>query len=132
MSALPAYLALELPRTLHLRWNRSQDDRWCDLDRLNLDDVHFDQLAGVYVIWYGGPNGHVVRVGQGDIRERLRAHREDPELEPYRRLGLLVSWAVVDGASRDGVELYLTEAYRPLVGQRLPQTAPITVNLVGD
>lgn len=133
MSALPAYLALELPRTHHVRWNRSQDDRWCGLDRLNLDHAHFDRLGGVYVIWYGGPNGRVVRVGQGDIRECLKAHRADSELEPYRHLGLIVSWAVVDGPSRDGVELYLAEAYRPLVGSPLPsQAAPITVNLVGD
>ncbi|MCC2657853.1 MAG: hypothetical protein K0Q76_2961 [Panacagrimonas sp.] len=133
MSALPAYLALELPRTHHLRWNRSQDDRWCDLDRLNLDHAHFDQVGGVYVIWYGGPNGHVVRVGQGEIRACLKAHRTDPDLEPYRHLGLIVSWAVVDGPSRDGVERYLAEAYRPLVGHPLStDAAPITVNLVGD
>ncbi|MGH8517749.1 MAG: hypothetical protein ACREUE_09840 [Panacagrimonas sp.] len=54
-------------------------------------------------------------------------------LEPYRHLGLIVSWAVADGSSRDGVELHLAEAYRPLVGSPpATQAAPITVNLVGD
>lgn len=132
MSAQLAPLAPELPRTHHLRWNRSQDERWCDLDRLNLDHAHFDHLEGVYVIWYGGPNGKVVRVGQGLIRERLKELRLDPLLEPFRHLGLIVSWAVVEAATRDGVERYLGEAYRPVILTSLPPASPITVNLVGD
>ena len=132
MNAHTAAFDLALTRTRHLRWNRSQDERWCDLDRLNLDHAHFDNLEGVFVIWYGGPNGRVVRVGQGPIRECLKDLRQDPLLEPFRHLTLIVSWAVVDRSVRDGVERYLGETYRPVIVTSLPSAPPVTVNMVGD
>lgn len=134
MSAHALHRSPALPDSLHLRWNQSQDGRWCDLDRLNLEHAHFDRMEGVYVIWYGGPNGRVVAVGQGAIRERLKAHRADPRLESYRPLNLIVSWAVVSADLRAGVERFLAESYRPLVSDGIPDhgVLPVAVNLIGD
>jgi hypothetical protein len=36
--------------------------------------------VGVYVIWHEGNPSRVVRVGHGEIRERLHYHQEDPEV----------------------------------------------------
>ena len=71
----------------------------------------------------------VVRVGQGDIATRLGEHRNDPEILAYAKLGTLrVTWASVPANQRDGVEAYLADTWNPLVGERFPNVAPITVN----
>jgi len=63
----------------------------------------------------------VVRVGQGDIAARLAAHRTDPAITKYAGTGtLLVTWASVPAAQRDGVERYLANAWAPLVGDVFP------------
>lgn len=86
-------------------------------------------MEGVYVIWYGGQNPATVRVGQGVIRDRLQAHRNDPEVQSYAHLSLYVTWASVLARERDGVEAYLAQQLRPVVGERFPQRHPIPVNL---
>ena len=83
---------------------------------------------GVYVIWYRGHPGRVVRVGQGDVAARLSAHRQDNAVLAYRSYGLLVTWAAVSVFQRDGVERYLANAWNPLVGDRHPDVGPIPVN----
>ena len=80
-----------------------------------------------YVIW-DRVTGVVVRVGQGDVATRLRAHQTDPAIA---RLGgeLLVTWADVSPTFRSGVEKYLASQYRPIIGERYPDTPAIPVNL---
>ena len=60
-----------------MTWNRCQGDGWCLLDTVDLTHSHFDGMEGVYVIWHGGQSPWTVRVGQGVIRDRLQAHRND-------------------------------------------------------
>src|SRR5215471_11283363 len=66
----------------------------------------------------------------GDVKARLTAHRVDPAVGAYRpNGGLWVTWAAVSQQALDGVERYLSETLRPLVGDRFPEAAPIPVNL---
>ncbi len=111
-----------------VNWIKCGGEQWCDFFNLNLDHSHFDNLQGVYIIWHGGSQASVVRVGQGIIRERLRAHRQDSEILQYRNLGLFTTWAEVAHAYRDGVERFLSETWRPKVGARFPNVSPIEVN----
>lgn len=69
--------------------------------------------------------------GQGTIRDRLKEHRLNTLLDPFWQLRPIVRWAVVDAASRDGVERYLGKADRPVVLAALPDASPIT-DLIGD
>ena len=97
---------------------------------MDLAHASFDALAGVYVIWHGGQNPRWVRVGKGMIRDRLTAHRADSAVLAYGKFGtLFVSWAEVPTACRDGVESFLAESLKPLVGDRFPDCDPIPVNL---
>ncbi len=107
-------------------------DEWCSLNTVDLDSPHFDGLEGVYVIWYNGEEGEFVRVGQGNIRERLLAHRTDSEIQRYAARGLYVTWAALAPRYHDGVEAYLAQRLRPLVGERFPNVTPISVNLPGS
>lgn len=111
-----------------LKWIKCKNDVWCSLNSVNLDHSHFDDMSGVYVIWHGSDDSQTVRVGQGNIRDRLRAHREDAEIQNYANLRLYTTWASVSNSSRDGVEAYLADVLDPLVGDRFPDVDKIAVN----
>jgi len=104
------------------------DGHWCSLEKLNLAGL--GDTEGVYVIWHEGNPARVVRIGQGDpIKDRLGAHRKDPDITHYRRFGALrVTWASVPYEYRDGVERYLAETWPPLIGEVFPDARPIAVN----
>jgi hypothetical protein len=111
---------------LNLSWAKCGDDgHWCNFERLNLDKI---TDAGVYIIWHGGNPSCVVRLGQGNIADRLLDHRLDEEVMAYKKYGLYVTWASVPSYQRDGVEAYLAEKWDPLVGDRFPDVSPIAVN----
>jgi hypothetical protein len=114
---------------MQVSWNKCKGDNWCGLNTVNLDHSHFDGMEGVYIIWHGGDSPATVRVGKGVIRDRLAAHRQDPEVQSYDHLNLLATWASVSANYRDGVEAYLANTLNPLVGERFPNVSPITVNL---
>ena len=114
---------------MNLNWVKCQGDVWCKLDTVNLDHPHFNSMEGVYIIWHGGISPHTVRVGQGTIRDRLRSHRTDPEVQQYSSLGLYVTWASVEKSQRDGVETFLYTRLSPKVGQRTPVALQINVNM---
>lgn len=117
-----------------LNWvKNSNNNQWFDLLRLNLEAQYFNNTEGVYVIWYAGPaEAKVIKVGQGNIGDRLREHRTNPEIARYSHYGQLkVAWAIVPNqTTRDGVEAYLFESYNPLIGERSPSAQPISVNLI--
>lgn len=111
-----------------LNWIKCGGSQWCNFLNLNLDHSHFDGLEGVYIIWHGAPSPAVVRIGQGNIRERLKEHRQDSTILAYKVSGLYATWASVDRYSRDGVERYLAEKWKPKVGDKFPIITPIAVN----
>ncbi len=114
---------------MNVNWNKCQGNAWCPLKTVNLDNSHFVDIEGVYIIWHGGQKPKTVRIGQGVIRDRLRAHRDDSEIQAYSQHGLFVTWANVDARNRDGVEAYLANTLAPLVGERFPDVTTVAVNL---
>lgn len=112
-----------------LNWIKCQGNVWCKLHTVNLDHQHFDNLAGVYIIWHGGEQPATVRVGQGFIRDRLNAHRQDPVVQQYSNLTLYVTWASVSADQRDGVERFVAKSTIPKVGDHFPDVEAIKVNL---
>ena len=113
-------------------WIRCQNNTWCPLNTVNLRLDRFDNLRGIYIIWYQDNLGNprTVRVGQGFIRERLTAHRSDPQIQAYASQNLYVTWTNIPPHVLDGVERYLGETLIPLVGYLFPTTEPpIPVNL---
>ncbi len=113
--------------SLQLKWIKCGDDgHWCPLEKLNLN---MTTGGGVYIIWHTGNPARIVRIGQGAIADRLAAHRNDPEILAYAKAGtLLVTWAAVSAAQRDGVERYLGDQWPSLVGDVFPDIEPISVN----
>ncbi len=110
-------------------WQKYTDGNWCDFLNLNLQDKHFDDMEGVYIIWHSGQNPAVVRIGQGKIKDRILSHRNDPMITKYSPYGLYVTWAAVSVYDRDGVERYLGEYLKPKIGTQFPDAPPIQVNM---
>ncbi len=112
-----------MQETLH--WKKcGTDSHWCDLSSLVLDKI---SDVGVYIIWHTGLNPRVVRIGQGNIADRLSQHRNNPKITAYG--DLCVTWASVNSQfHRDGIERYLANQWKPLVGDAFPNVAPISVN----
>ena len=113
--------------TMNLPWvTRNTTGNWISLELVDLSKV---SAFGVYVIWHGGDKPRVVRVGQGDIADRLSAHRKDRLVLSYASHGpLRVTWAAVPAQLVDGVERYLAEHWKPLIGDRFPNALPVAVN----
>ena len=111
---------------MQIAWIKCTGDRWCPLNTVNLTAV--TNKTGVYIIWHQGNPARVVRVGSGNVQTRLEAHRTDDEVQVYAHLGLLVTWAEVPNSQARGVEKYLGDRHKPLVGERFPDVTPIAVN----
>jgi hypothetical protein len=115
---------------MEVEWVKCQYDRWCHLEQVMVDEV---ETVGVYVIWHGGETPRVVRVGQGEIAERIRWHRGDSQTLIFKQYGeLYVTWASVPADKRDGIVCYLTETWTPLISKTFPLIFPIAVNLPFD
>ncbi len=113
---------------LQLTWAKCGDDlHWCALQHLDLTSI--TPAIGVYIIWHDGNPGRIVRVGQGNIANRLSAHRHDADILAYAVHGTLrVTWASAPAHRLDGIERYLAERWTPLVGDAYPDAEPIEVN----
>jgi hypothetical protein len=118
-------------KEIRVNWMKcgEKTPHWCSFNDVNLDHQLFDALEGVYIIWYNGKPGKTVRVGQGIIRDRIAAHREDSQITKYSTNGLLITWAKISSDQREGVEKYLAVQLEPLVGDLFPDVDPIPVNL---
>lgn len=112
-----------------LNWIKCQGDVWCKLNSVNLQHEHFNNRGGVYVIWHGGENPATVYVGQGNLRDRFREHRNNVRIQRYDRYSLYVTWASVAPELRDGVERHLGELLSPKVETNLPTAPSIEVQL---
>ncbi|MCG2660572.1 MAG: hypothetical protein L6437_10050 [Kiritimatiellae bacterium] len=108
---------------MDIKWNKCTGDVWCSLANLDLGHEHFNNLKGVYIIWSGKT---VFRLGSGIIKDRLKEHRENPEISKYP--DLYVTWAQVNANQMEGVEKFLADQLNPLVGDRFPGRTPIQVN----
>ena len=109
-----------------LNWITCNEGKaWCPLQTVNLQSV---STFGVYIIW----NADVcVYVGQGDVAARLEAHRQDKQILAYgtAQKPLQTTWASTLANQRDGIERFLADTFKPVVGERHPNAEPIRVNL---
>jgi hypothetical protein len=124
---------LRVKSVLQLSWQvEAMSGNWISLDTFNFSTI---ATFGVYIIWHGKwitslTPARTIRVGQGNIWQRLPEHHSDPAVTWYRQFGpLAVTWATVSPLLVDGVERFLASRLNPLIGDRFPNAVPIAVNL---
>lgn len=105
--------------------------RWYSLRWLKTSSL--GEIRGVYIIWKAkaGSDGRAVYVGQGDIANRLSAHQSRSDIKAHQSGGhrLFVTWAKVSESQMDGVERYLANTLKPLIGEKHPDVESIRVTL---
>jgi hypothetical protein len=114
---------------MKLTWMTCRSGTWTKLNDVELNLTHFDNLEGVYVIWNGPEDGAYVRIGQGKIRDKLRRHQKDPEVQAFNKQALFVTWTSVPERFRDGVEAFLIQELKPKLGSMPRNIDLIPVNL---
>jgi hypothetical protein len=114
-----------------IKRKHGDEEHWCDLYRVPVSHEHFNDVAGVYVIWHNGRNP-VLRMGQGYVRTEISTLKLDPRIRSIAADGpVFVSWAAVQRTRRDGVERYLIDMLGPQIVTDVPDMEPIEVNLPG-
>lgn len=112
--------------SINLVWGKSGSGSYYKLVGTDFSAL---KIPGVYFIFGGGKS---VKIGQSiDLASRLSTHQKDASILGHaKQLGdLYVTWARVSQSSLDGVERFLAESYRPLIGDRFPDVLPMTANL---
>ena len=68
---------------MNLFWLKCENNAWCSLRDVDLSHSYYDNFVGIYIIWYWDNFGNpvTVKVGQGNLRERLTAHNTDPRIQ---------------------------------------------------
>lgn len=117
---------------LKLNWIKCHGGNWCSFLDVDITSSHFDDLAGVYVIFYLDPRTTTVKIGQGLIKDHIDNHRDDPEITKYMMNALVVTWAKLAPPDRNGVIAYLAERLKPIVSEKFLHNQPIPVNLPFD
>lgn len=109
---------------MQLSWMKSIDGKWLNLSHLDLTHIH---ATGVYMIWHGGENPRIVRIGHGNIAGRLTAHKLNHQIMRYLTDGpLMVTWCELgDPVQREGVAHYLAKQFTPLVKDRPSDVMPM-------
>lgn len=113
---------------MNIEWIKCILKSRCRLNLINLENEHFDNLIGVYLIWEGTDKNNVIEIGKGFIRERLAVLRRDKNIQRYAP-DLFVTWAAVPSVSLDGVEAFLYNKLKPKVHHTLTCHDLINVNL---
>ena len=96
---------------MNLSWIQCERGVYCTLLRVDLTNQDGD---GVYLIWHK-TSGQAIYVGQGNIRERLEAHRVSDLVHLYGYEALLATWVFVPGEEdRKAIERYLHRVLSPI------------------
>lgn len=118
---------------LTLSWESRYENsnNYIRLDDVDLSDPYFDNLIGVYIIWYPSKlHARTVYAGQGVIRDRLLYHRNNSQIQYYASSNTLcVAFAETSADDMDGIEIFLHNNLEIFVKSRTPAGDSIPVNL---
>ncbi len=112
-----------------VEWEKCKAGTWCILLQLDLEHKHFDEMEGVYVIWYGDPNPVALRVGYGYIRNCLANERNDKDALAYKQDEIYVTWGKVGRKFCGGIVRYIADVLKPKLESSSPDVEPIEVNI---
>ena len=79
---------------MQVKWGVCRSNTWCGFRTLILED-DLDKSYGVYIIWMEASSRGIIYVGEGNIRERIRSHRNDLRFSNIWA-GSYVTWARVN------------------------------------
>ncbi|MBD3409685.1 MAG: hypothetical protein GF419_05710 [Ignavibacteriales bacterium] len=102
---------------MFVKWMYCKGGKWCTFNRVPLDDPHFDDLYGVFLVWNElRKKKNVIYVGKGKLREKIKANRQSHAIqENILKNTLYVTWASVPEEDVNAAHIYLTKKYDPSI-----------------
>jgi pSer/pThr/pTyr-binding forkhead associated (FHA) protein len=115
---------------VRLEWHKNRENAWWTLAEANVEDEDFDDLEGIYIIWYEDQIRVTLRVGQGHIRDGLVGERNTEDIWRYaQQHEIYVTWAKVDRKYHENVARYIAETVKPELKSSYLDVGPFVVNL---
>ncbi len=115
---------------VRLEWHKNGEGAWWTLAEANVEDEDFDDLEGIYIIWFEDQIRVTLRVGQGHIRDGLVGERNSEDMWRYaQQHEIYVTWAKVDRKYHENVARYIAETVKPELNSSYPDVGPFMVNL---
>jgi hypothetical protein len=112
-----------------LDWKTLDSHNWTSFVDLDLQDSRLEGVTGIFFIWSRDlPYPQSIRIGQGNIRDRLIEMRNDPEVMAYQDKHPYVAWCSPPQSQIDGIITFMYQERPPLVPAPYPQAAPIVAN----
>ena len=113
-----------------LEWHKNSEGKWWTLADANVEDEHFDDMEGVYIIWYEDHDQVTLRVGQGHIRDCIVSERNNEEMWRYvQEHEIYVTWAQVERKYLEVVAKQIAQATKPRLKSSSPDVGTSVVNL---
>jgi pSer/pThr/pTyr-binding forkhead associated (FHA) protein len=113
-----------------LEWYKNGAGTWWTLAEANVEDAQFDDMEGVYVIWYDDQNHVTLRVGHGHIRDCIVRERNDEEMWQHaQQHEIYLTWAKVDRKYQEVVAKYIAKAAKPKLKSTYGDVGVSAVNL---
>jgi pSer/pThr/pTyr-binding forkhead associated (FHA) protein len=113
-----------------LEWHNNGKGKWWTLAEANVEDDSFDNLEGVYIIWYEDQNQVTLRVGRGHIRDCIVKERNSKDMWRYaQQHELYLTWAQVGSRYSENITKYIAETVKPKFKSSHSDVEPFVVNL---
>jgi hypothetical protein len=112
-----------------LNWYKTEDDKWFDLFRINLEKPDWKNIKGVYIIFSFNPSISVIKVGSGVIIDKFVQHKNELTIKAFSAHGCYVTWAKAPEFLHHSIVMYLNKKLNPALQSETPRAISLKVNL---
>jgi len=105
-----------------MKWVKKDNGQWYKLFELELCEGSFQDLAGIYLVFYPAKNSplhnpqySVLKLGQGHVKTKILQLRNDPEMIKHQGNEPFVTWIVVPPELMDKIEQVLVKNLGPIM-----------------
>jgi hypothetical protein len=112
-------------------WKKCAHGSWCELYKLNIAHDYFNNLEGVYILWYKNEDGGktILSVGGGLIATELKKLKEDTAVLAFESYELSVTWTAIDSKKHNSIIKFLIKSLNPMLTKNAPGGFSKKVNL---
>ncbi len=116
---------------MKVEWKKCTGKEWCELYRLNTSHDYFQELEGVFIIWYINDENDrsVLVIGSGNIASQVNTLKEDAAIRAFESHKVFVTWTIVPPKKSKGVTVFLHKKLQPMISNDPPKGFASKVNL---
>ncbi len=114
-----------------VEWKKCTGKEWCELYRLNTSHDYFQELEGVFIIWYinDEEERNVLIVGKGNIATQLNDLKDDAAVRAFESHKVFVTWAIIPTKKIKGITVFLQKKLQPMINDDSSKGFAAKINL---